>query len=211
MTGVPKDNQNVTYMLSQLEDVPYYEDDSIQMIQLQYESMGNSSVEMSMFVLLPKRHKSLEEVINSVSYQDFKDIKSSKMENRTVNVKLPKVSLRHRLNVKEVVETLQEQKRRRWTRTVTPTNNPIMMATDDFHLSGASSSPKFILTDFVQETVLEVNEKGTRAASITGGTINYDGSKKIFRADRPYVMIVYDNKNDIVLFWAAIYRPKNEL
>lgn len=194
---------DVMYLQGQLEEIPYYEDEQLQMISLAYKTMASSESDISMFVLLPKKEGQLEDVVNGMPFSKFKDIVEHRMENHTVNVKLPKITLQHKTNVKEVMESLRDKKGRRWLRESNSTKTPV----DEFYLSRASDNQDFVLTEFVHNVVLEVNEKGTRAAAITGGTINYDGLKKNFRCDHPYLMVIYDKVKEVVLFWAAIYRP----
>lgn len=197
---------NVMYLMGQKEDSSYYEDDHMQMLKLPYNIKDRSKADVAMFVLLPKKNKKLTDLINRVSFTIFRDIVRNKMTSHTVNVKMPKVTLQHRINVKEMLESLKEKRSRRWKRSIDRdeiNESPV----EDFFLSGASSNPNFVLTEFVQNTVLEINEKGTRAAALTGGTINYDGLKKNFRCDRPYLTIIYDNQQEVVLFWATVYKP----
>lgn len=209
-TGNDRDNLNVSYLMSQMEDIPYFEDDLLQMIELSYvgAGAGNNSKDISMFVLLPKRDKTLQEVVQAVSFGGFQEARKHKMKLHTVNVKMPKVSLlSHRINIKEVMERAWAQNSRRWKTELSNRTTEEPQNNIDFQLGRVSSDPAFVLSDFIQDTVLEVNEKGTRVASISGGIINYDGSKKVFRCDKPYLMMVHDNRNEVVLFWAAIYKP----
>lgn len=200
-TAEPMHQMNVTYLLGQLEELPYYEDDQLQMIRLAYVTKDRAQGDVSMFVLLPKAGKNLAEVINRVSFAKFQDLIKNKMTKETVNVKLPKVRLQHKINVKEAMEKYQDRKSRRWMRDTMAQNNS----------SAAAPLHKvdLVLTDLIQESVLEVNEKGTRATALTGGIISYDGFKKNFRCDRPYLMVIYDSRHDVVLFWAAVYKPGN--
>lgn len=190
---------NVQYLQGQLEELPYYEDGHMQMIRLSYVVGDPSKSDVAMFVMLPQRDRLLKDQIHLLNFTTFRGIIKQRMANHTVNVKLPKVTLQHRINVKKVMEEFKEKKGRRWVRSA---------AAETLALPASGmGQPKSLLTEFFQDTVLEVNEKGTRAASLTGGTINYDGLKKTFRCDRPYLMVIYDCAHDTVLFWAAIYSP----
>lgn len=190
------------------QDVPYYESDLFKMVRLSYVVKNNNSQDVAMFVVLPKTKEiSLTTVVGNLTFESFRTIVKEKMLEWTVNIKIPKLTANRKLNLKQVLDSyfLKDRNNRRWTRDVQTKQR--QMPLDDYHLSAASSQHDFILTDFVQETVLEVNEKGTRAASISGGYINYDSLSKSFRCDRPYLMIIYDAKHDIVLFWSAIHKP----
>lgn len=201
-------HSNVTYMLGQLEDVPYYEDGNYQMIRMAYKTRSNDSQNIGMFVVLPREERSLGQVIDELSFDSFRDVIKNKMHLHTVNVKLPKVKLNQRIPVKEVIERIQDLKKLRWTRAATTMNSTKPHEEINLNATAASSESDFMLSDFIQDVVLEVNEKGTRAAAVTGGYINYDSFKKNFRCDRPYLMLIYDNQHDVVLFWATIYRPR---
>lgn len=200
--------QNVSYLQGQLEDLPYYEDDKMKVIRMSYRIKDLSQKDVSMFVLLPKADHKLRELINRVTFNTFQDLGRNKMTNETVNVKIPKIKLHHRINVKEVLTFCQDQKSRRWMRSTT-LNNTSNNSYQGQNMQRAAFPPNqdSMLTEFIQETVLEVNEKGTRAAAITAGIINYDGLKKSFPCDRPYLMVIYDSRHEVVLFWAAVYKP----
>lgn len=193
----PNHHNNVTYMLGQLEEVPYYEDGSFQMIRLAYKTRQNDSQNIGMFVVLPREGRELKQIVDELSFDSFRNVLKNKMTLQTVNVKLPKVKLNQRIQVKEVLDKIQDRTNRQWARAINSTR-PVKSSIDE----------GFMLSDFIQDVVLEVNEKGTRAAALTGGYINYDGFKKNFRCDRPYLMLIYDNQHDVVLFWASIYRPR---
>lgn len=204
----PEEKQNATFLLGQLEEIPYYEDDHMKMVRLPYKSSEkNKTQDIGMFVLLPHKTKSLREVIERMSFNVFREVAKNQMRKHTVNVKLPKVSLRHRVDVKKVMERFGEEDEtdRRWAKRDTKAANSTKSKVEDEKPAYYES---FELAEFAQETVLEVNEKGTRAAALTGGTINYDGFKKNFRCDHPYLMLIYDNHNEVLLFWAVVTRPE---
>lgn len=180
----------------------------MKVIRMSYRIKDLSHKDVSMIVVLPKDDHDLRDIINRVTFTTFQDLVRNKMTNETVNVKIPKVKLQHRINIKEVLESCQEQKSRRWMRSTTG-NNTSNHSYQIQKMQRAAFAPNqdSMLTEFIQETVLEVNEKGTRAAAITAGIIDYDGLKKNFPCDRPYLMVIYDSIHEVVLFWAAVYKP----
>jgi len=79
------------------------------------------------------------------------------------------------------------------------------LASMGFAIPGAV--PQFcdgcFLSDVVQATHLEVDEKGTTAAAVTGGTVILSGRVHVL-VDRPFAFAIIDNATDAPLFLGAI-------
>lgn len=201
----PTRNVSATYMRGQ-EEVPYYEniDLKYKMIRLPYVIRDAEKKNVSMYIISPSGHN-LKEIMMNLSFSELKAIIKERMEEYPVNIQLPKVEIRESVKVKQLLDSLmlEEKTKRIWTREVKRTPSPVL----HYELTAASLNKDFVLTDFVQETALNVFEKGTSAASVTASYINYSGQAKMFKVEQPYLMLIYDDKNDLVLFYGAIFNP----
>ena len=64
----------------------------------------------------------------------------------------------------------------------------------------------------VHKAVVEVDEKGTKAAASTGITISpisrgYYVNTSTFTADHPFIFMIIDNKTDAILFLGQVNEP----
>ncbi|MDE2591009.1 MAG: serpin family protein, partial [Patescibacteria group bacterium] len=62
----------------------------------------------------------------------------------------------------------------------------------------------------VHQAYVKVDEKGTEAAAATSVTMETSSmpvSKYTFRADHPFVFLIYDKKTNLVLFMGQIVDP----
>ncbi len=77
-------------------------------------------------------------------------------------------------------------------------------------LSGISDMP-LCVSEIIQKTSLELDEKGTKAAAVTadimtGGAPVYKGTKTV-RLDRPFAFMIYDSAKDQILFVGKVMDP----
>ncbi|MDE7229470.1 MAG: serpin family protein [Oscillospiraceae bacterium] len=77
-------------------------------------------------------------------------------------------------------------------------------------LSGISDMPLYV-SEIIQKTSLELDEKGTKAAAVTadfltGGGPVYKGTKTV-RLDRPFAFLIYDKTQDQILFMGKVTEP----
>jgi len=66
------------------------------------------------------------------------------------------------------------------------------------------SSESLYISDMIQKTAIDVNEKGTEAAAVTAGlmkaTAVMPDKVKEFIADRPFVYAIVESANNTILF-----------
>ena len=80
----------------------------------------------------------------------------------------------------------------------------------DFSGIPRNGSKELSISKVVHEAVLEVEEKGTRAAAATGVIVGVTSvrEEKFITFDRPFLFAICDDKNDVVLFLGKIARPE---
>ncbi|PRQ09765.1 serpin family protein [Enhygromyxa salina] len=69
-----------------------------------------------------------------------------------------------------------------------------------------------VITDVLHKTVIKVDEKGTEAAAATAIVIGEDGGdyeepSAVFRADKPFILMIRDAPTQSVLFFGRVLEP----
>lgn len=77
----------------------------------------------------------------------------------------------------------------------------------DVTLARAAENAKLQVADVVQQLTFSVNEKGTEAAAVTAGLVDYMGGSKGFAVDRPFVFFIWHETTKVLLFWGAVSDP----
>lgn len=145
-----------------------------------------------MDVILPDQDETLDEWLPTLT-TDWVD-EMLKHAASGVNVSFPKFKLtcRYRLN-----EPMQAMGMKR------------VFGSSEADLSGITKESQLYLALLQQDTFIEVDEEGTRAAAVTSGwfTDYMPAPKTPFIADRPFVFFIRDVKNGIILFAGRITNP----
>jgi serpin B len=87
--------------------------------------------------------------------------------------------------------------------------------TNQADFSGITNPKFFKIAKVIHKTFVEVNEKGTEAAAATAVTMRAKGGPPkpqkiaVFKADHPFIFLIYDKKTEAILFMGRIMNPKN--
>lgn len=167
----------------------------VQIVELPYRSSsqtfdekGNvtksesAPFEVSMFVLLGKERVAHPERL----------IRSTPLHTERVALTLPKFTFSFKTSLTQVLSDMGMQ-------------TPFSAEKADFSpmLSGTNPMGNTRLLDVVHKTYIDVNERETEAAAVTGvlaGAISMPAEPIPFRADRPFTFVIYDKTNDVTLF-----------
>ncbi len=69
-------------------------------------------------------------------------------------------------------------------------------------------NPSVYLSQVVQKTYIDVNEKGTEAATVTGGFMEMTSTMPQFLiADRPFLFLIRETSTDLILFMGVVNNP----
>lgn len=218
-TVTPTKSVNVTYMLGYLEDIKYTETEEYKLVCLPYKNE-----EIGMYILLPKKE---EDYYNIKRFQ-LKLNESELIEKvgtakrHQVAVKLPKMQLSTTLSILKPFQKYIAFKKQFPTR-VNLRGNPLAFEelehliheylkfnytdTEDLTLVNAAENGKLQVSDVVQQLTFSVNEKGTEAAAVTAGIVDYMGGSKSFSVDRPFVFFIWQESTKVLLFWGAVSDP----
>lgn len=184
----------VPMMRTSSDDYRYSEQRGLQILELPYQRSA-----VSMIMLLPRETDGLVELEKSLTPSHMNSWLGKLAKHRGgVQVYLPRFSVRSRLGL---IPTLKS-----------------MGLKDAFDAHKADFSRLFqnpvggvSISDIVHESRIEVNEEGTEAAAATGvGDIYAAGDRpqaKVFRADHPFMFIIYHKPSGCILFMGRVTDP----
>jgi serpin B len=161
------------------------------------EYYGNQLIELpyrtgryAMYILLPAADMNVHDVVSYLYESGVKEVMGL-LERRQVNLKMPKFKVETDVSLVKTFEAMG-------VRTAfTP-------AAD---LSGIARGP-LAVSDVLQKTVVEVNEKGTVAAAVTSVMVGLTSAQPEKPAnmyiDRPFVYMIADMEQERILFAGKI-------
>lgn len=175
-----------TKMMMKDKKFDYMEDAQIQMVSLPYK--GD---DLSMLVVVPKSKNAsaLRQLTANLS-ADKIDSWTSKLQSKQTAVTMPKFKLSEDYQMKPLLSKM---------------GMPIAFSgRADF--SGFSDTMPLTVDSIVHKAVVEVDEKGTKAAAGTGAvimptSISYGAA---ITADHPFMFMIKDNKTDAILFLGQV-------
>lgn len=178
----------VNMMRMEKEIFNYYEDKKIQVLEMPYDGE-----EISMFIFLPKNFEidSIDEYIN---YEKFKEIRES-MKKEEIDIYIPKFKMETKCSLNTYLQ-----------------NMGIKDAFSDTEadFSGITGKRELYISHALHKAFIEVNEEGTEATAATGIVMELKAviKRKIFRADHPFIFLIYDKKTENIIFFGRIINPE---
>ena len=157
---------------------PYFENEIFQICSFPY-----ANDKFSMHVVLPRKGRSLNEVLGLLTAESLSEALSSQDNKEKTEVLLPRFST---CCDGSLVATLQKLGIRR-----------IFQSGE---LTGGLE-----LEDCFQSTVINVNEKGTEAASVTYNEYGTYGLSRIFAATRPFFYFISEKSTGAILFMGTYH------
>jgi serpin B len=180
---------NVAMMRRQRESCDYAEIDGVQVLKRPYRRGL-----LSALFLLPRPSRgSLQNLEASLSAETL-DRFRAKLGLSLVNVEIPRFEIDSDFRFEPTLKALG------MPRAFTPTA--------DFAKLGR---PEWKLTFVRQKALVKVNEEGTQAAAATIGGGMFGGPRNepyLFRADRPFLLVIQDESTGLVLFVARVTEPE---
>jgi serpin B len=177
------------------QDFHYMEEQDFQALELPYAGWG-----ISMAVFLPKKIEGLAEFEKSFTLENFSRW-LTKFSNWPygVEVSLPRFTVRSGLRLEPTLQSMG-----------------IKIAFDSHRADFSGmlrkieyGTPLFI-TKAIHEAWIEVNEKGTEAAAGTAlpfATYVKKPEPKVFRADHPFMFVIYHKLSGSILFMGRVTNP----
>ena len=159
-----------------------YQSDTFSAIKLYY----SKDKKAYMTVFLPEKSSNLTSFYKNLDLKLLDDV-NSKMENKSVNLGLPKFKIEYE---KQLNETLKEL--------------GMESAFSGADFSNLSSGPGSI-SEVKHKTFVDVNEEGTEAAAATSVAITKSAIiSNRFVVDRPFFFTITEANSNMILFMGSI-------
>ena len=179
-------------MMHEQASYAYTEDAQVQVVQLPYK--GD---ELSMLVVLPKTKDkiAMQRLVNTLSAKQISQWNSN-LVNQEVILDLPKFKLEENYGMNSLLANMGTTK--------------AFGSEADFGLFSQDLS--LSVDAIAHKAVIEVDEKGTKAAASTSISIvpmsrGYSMNTINFKADHPFMFMIKDNKTDAILFLGQVNKP----
>jgi serpin B len=179
-----------TSMMSLEDRFPYAEAPELQILELPYR--GD---ELSMVILLPHRPDGLTALEDSLSPELLAQW-TGRLVERKVKVLLPKFTITSRLDLKPVLQEMG----------ISDAFDP-----QGADFSGMNNRRDLFISAVVHQAFVEVTEEGTEAAGATGVAIGVTSLRPrtpVFRADRPFIVIIRHCRSGSILFIGRLTNPQ---
>ncbi len=175
-------------MMSNITTFGYFEDNNTQALKMPY--LGGH---LSMIVLLPKdgNIKSLE---NSLSVAKLQQLDNN-MTQEQVAVYMPKFALHTSYSLNDYLSSM---------------GMPSAFTPNVADFTGITGNKDLSIDTAVHQAFVKVDEKGTESAAATGISMTTSAMplvKDTFRADHPFVFMIYDDQTGLVLFIGQVVNP----
>ena len=153
--------------------------------------------QLSMVVLLPKDHytqsmAALEQSLTTANLRKW----IRRARKQKVRVFLPKFKMTSEFGLKDTLMAMGMKD----------------AFTKKANFSGMDGTSMLYITAVVHKAFVDVNEEGTEAAAATGVVVGLKSAAPrrmpTFRADRPFVFLIRENKTGSILFIGRVANPK---
>lgn len=178
-------------LMRQTDEFRYGEAEGLQLLELFY-----AGGDLSMLVLLP-REVGLEPLERKLTAENVERW-SSELGSREVELYLPRFKTTSEFRLGETLEAMGMS----------------LAFTDAADFSGMSSSEALKISEVLHKAFVEVNEQGTEAAAATGVVLAPTSAAPrepeppaVFRADRPFVFLIRDQRTGAILFLGRVADP----
>lgn len=164
------------------EETYAYEEYDERLLRLFYKDNG-----YCMDIILPKKGTDFKEWFCELTMEKI-DKLAKQAGIQSINVTLPKFKLERQYRLNGTMQAMGMQ---------------LAFNSQLADFSGMSTATKLYLDLLQQNTYIEVDEEGTRAAAVTSGWMKPTDSGDFidpFVADHPFVFLIRDVKNGIILF-----------
>lgn len=178
-------------MMNQTGSFGYTEGDGYQALSMDYRNTSTA-----MLLILPDDFEAFEE---SFGQAQFNTIYNS-LERGEGQVSVPKFDFDSSIPLTEVLQSLGMER---------------AFSPDAANFTGmieenATLSENLFLTDAVHKATITVDEEGTEAAAATGMALGATSMPMVtftFRADRPFLFVIYDTDSGLILFNGRVLDP----
>ncbi len=172
-------------MMEQEGDLPYFESEDAQVVDLPY---GDSLY--SMTVVLPREGRDVEAIVAGLDRETW-DEWTGGLQTRGVSLRLPRFRLEYELQMKNVLSAMGME-----------------IAFDDRRANFTRINPDggLYISEVKHKTFVEVDEEGTEAAAVTSvevGIVSVPVYVPVY-VDRPFVFVIRERHSGTILFMGKV-------
>ena len=168
----------------------YFSNDKFQAVDLPY---GSGKFRMS--VLLPKYGSDINELILELNSQNWKSW-TDQFEKKNGSIFLPKFKLEYKIELNDILKAMG----------MAVAFNPAQADFTNINKNGG-----LYISKVLHKTFIDVYEEGTEAAAVTVVEVTLTSVNPnagfIFKADRPFLFVIWENNSDSILFIGKIVNP----
>ncbi len=185
------DDQSVKAdFMNRTDTLLYYGDDLLQAVKLPYAGEG-----FSMLFILPARGVSPRELFNQFDAGDYQDMLAN-MEVAETELFIPRFKAESKVELDKLLSSMGMRQ----------------AFTNQADFSGITGGMDLKIDRIIHQALIEVSEEGTEAAAATAVVIIRkslleEDSRKVFRADRPFIYFLVENRYNSILFSGITSRP----
>lgn len=185
---VTQDKKVEAALMNQKGRFKYYEQGAFQMLQLPYK--GDA---LSMVVILPRKIDGLAKVTKSLTAENLKKW-LVRMRKREVIMYLPKFKMTSQFELAGCLGAM---------------GMPDAFSLPPADFSGMTADKELFISNVIHKAFVAVDEEGTEAAAATGVVMGLTAVVEplVFRADRPFVFMIRDNRSGSILFLGRVVNP----
>ena len=187
-----------TEFMSQVEAHQYGVKDGLETVKLNYNVGDNRKIAMVIFK--PTKRNSLKEIESSLLEYNFEKVKGilSSLSYTHINISVPKFTFETKIN--DLANTFQQ-------------HFGIKEVFGNADLSGITEEEDLRVSKIIHQSFIDVNENGTEAAAATAILIEKTSLKPDpieVKINQPFLFLIYDETNDMVLFIGRMVVPKKD-
>lgn len=177
-------------MMQQAGTYKYLSNDKFQAVDLPY---GSDKFRMSIF--LPKYGNDLNSIVSEFNSQNWK-IWTSQFEQKNGSIFLPKFKLEYKITLNEILKAMGME---------------IAFDPGRADFTNINKNGGLFISKVLHKTFVDVYEEGTEAAAVTVVEVALTSVNPnagfVFRADRPFLFVIWENNSNSILFIGKIVNP----
>ena len=190
----PNGEKEVPLMMLE-EKLDYLENKLFQAVKLPY-----GTGEMSMTVVLPHEHSSIEKLMKKITLENWQAWQED-FEEMNGTIRLPKFTIEYEAVLNQALKQLGIA-------------SAFQKGSANFSHMILGSDPLWV-DEVKQKTFIDVNEEGTEAAAVTSVTILQESSivedTFYMEVNRPFFVAITDEQTGAILFMGSITNPDTAL
>jgi serpin B len=179
--------QYIAYFMNIREKFNYFENDSLQMIEIPYkDSLA------SMFIILPIETKNINDFCAEFNYTEFCSIEKQ-LKPGKVDLQMPKFKIEVKYKLKEFLMSM----------------GMVSAFTSSANFNNMTGRSDLMIDDVIHQSFIEVDEKGTEAAAATAVVVRQKNGEHVvyLNLNRPFVFLIKEHYKGSVLFLGKFNNP----